>query len=85
MIDLHCHYLPGIDDGPETLAEALALARAAVADGITHAVLTSHVHPGRYPNQRRNLLPAIEQLCRRGGACRHRAAIAPGLRGAAVP
>ncbi|MBP6483247.1 MAG: hypothetical protein KA254_01355 [Rhodoferax sp.] len=60
MIDLHCHYLPGIDDGPETLAEALALARAAVADGITHAVLTSHVHPGRYPNQRRNLLPAIE-------------------------
>jgi protein-tyrosine phosphatase len=60
MIDLHCHYLPGIDDGPETLAEALELARAAVADGITHAVLTSHVHPGRYPNQRRNLLTAIE-------------------------
>ena len=62
MIDLHCHYLPGIDDGPETLAEALSLARAAAADGISHAVLTSHVHPGRYPNQRRNLLLAIEQF-----------------------
>jgi protein-tyrosine phosphatase len=62
MIDLHCHFLPGIDDGPETLAESLDLARAAVADGITHSVLTSHVHPGRYPNERRNLLTAIESF-----------------------
>lgn len=62
MIDLHCHFLPGIDDGPETLIEALDLARAAAADGITHSVLTSHVHPGRYPNQRRNLLTAIENF-----------------------
>lgn len=55
MIDLHCHLLPGIDDGPETLDQALELARAAVSDGITHSVLTSHVHPERYPNQRSNL------------------------------
>jgi protein-tyrosine phosphatase len=62
MIDLHCHLLPGIDDGPETLGQALELARAAVADGITHAVLTSHVHPGRYPNQRQNLEVAVESF-----------------------
>ena len=62
MIDLHCHFLPGIDDGPATLEEALDLARAAVTDGITHSVLTSHVHPGRYPNQRRNLLSAVEKF-----------------------
>jgi protein-tyrosine phosphatase len=55
MIDLHCHLLPGIDDGPQTLDQALELARAAVADGITHSVLTAHVHPGRYPNQRQNI------------------------------
>lgn len=60
MIDLHCHFLPGIDDGPETLEQALELARAAVADGITHSVLTSHVHPGRYPNQRRNIEAAVD-------------------------
>jgi protein-tyrosine phosphatase len=59
MIDLHCHFLPGIDDGPETLEQALDLARAAVADGVTHSVLTSHVHPGRYPNQRKNLEIAV--------------------------
>lgn len=62
MIDLHCHFLPGIDDGPETLEQALELARIAVADGITHSVLTSHVHPGRYPNQRRNLELAVESF-----------------------
>lgn len=62
MIDLHCHFLPGIDDGPETLGEALDLARAAVADGITHSVLTSHVHPNRYPNQRKNLEVAVDSF-----------------------
>lgn len=52
MIDLHCHLLPGIDDGPETLAESVALARAAVADGITVCAVTPHIHPGRYDNTR---------------------------------
>ncbi|HEX2826108.1 MAG TPA: CpsB/CapC family capsule biosynthesis tyrosine phosphatase [Burkholderiales bacterium] len=50
MIDLHCHYLPGIDDGAQTLEESLDLARAAVSAGITTAVMTPHVHPGRYEN-----------------------------------
>jgi len=51
MIDLHCHLLPGIDDGPETMEEALALAAHAVASGITRAVVTPHVHIGRYSNE----------------------------------
>lgn len=50
MIDLHCHYLPGIDDGAQSWAESLDLARASVADGITHAAMTPHIHPGRYEN-----------------------------------
>ena len=33
MIDLHCHVLPGIDDGPETIEGSLELARAAAAAG----------------------------------------------------
>ncbi len=50
MIDLHCHLLPGIDDGPDTLDESLALAKLAVANGITGAVVTPHIHIGRYDN-----------------------------------
>lgn len=52
IIDLHCHFLHGIDDGARNLAESLDLARAAVADGITVSAMTPHIHPGRYPNQK---------------------------------
>ena len=55
MIDLHTHILHGIDDGAETLAESLALARAAVADGITTCAMTPHIHPGRYENFKSSL------------------------------
>ncbi|MDX9944191.1 MAG: CpsB/CapC family capsule biosynthesis tyrosine phosphatase [Azonexus sp.] len=55
MIDLHTHFLPGVDDGAQTLADALSLAKAAVADGIHTAVLTPHVHPGRYDNELKSL------------------------------
>jgi protein-tyrosine phosphatase len=41
-VDVHCHCLPGIDDGPRTTAEALELCRALVADGITTVVATPH-------------------------------------------
>jgi protein-tyrosine phosphatase len=57
MIDLHCHLLPGIDDGPKTLEEALALARASVLDGITHAVVTPHVFAGQWDNTLTTILP----------------------------
>ena len=42
MVDLHCHILPGIDDGAATLEESLAMAESAIADGITHVVATPH-------------------------------------------
>ncbi len=43
MIDLHAHILPGIDDGPRSLEDALEMARLAVADGITTMVATPHL------------------------------------------
>lgn len=42
MIDLHCHILPGLDDGPKTIEESEEMAQAAIADGITHLVATPH-------------------------------------------
>lgn len=51
MIDIHCHFLPGIDDGAEDLPAALALARRAVEDGIYYSMLTPHIQPGRYENR----------------------------------
>lgn len=43
MIDLHAHPLPGVDDGPATLDEALALARATVAAGVEILCATPHI------------------------------------------
>ena len=60
MIDLHTHFLPGIDDGARNLNEALALARAAVADGITVCAMTPHIHPRRYPNLKSALLGHLD-------------------------
>jgi len=48
MVDLHCHILPGIDDGPDNLEESLAMAEDAIADGITHVAATPHASDG-YP------------------------------------
>jgi protein-tyrosine phosphatase len=44
MLDLHCHILPAVDDGPASLDEALAMARFCVQDGITHIIATPHCH-----------------------------------------
>jgi protein-tyrosine phosphatase len=43
VIDIHCHILPGIDDGPTDLESSLEMARAAVAAGITTVVATPHL------------------------------------------
>lgn len=42
MIDLHCHILPGIDDGAQTLEDSVALCRLAAADGCEAMVATPH-------------------------------------------
>ena len=42
MVDLHCHILPGLDDGPATMEESLAMAQSAISDGVTHVVATPH-------------------------------------------
>jgi protein-tyrosine phosphatase len=42
MVDLHCHILPGIDDGAATMEESLTMAETAIEDGITHVVATPH-------------------------------------------
>ena len=44
MIDIHCHILPNVDDGSESLEESIAMAKIAESEGITKIVNTSHCH-----------------------------------------
>lgn len=48
MIDIHCHILPGIDDGADDLKTALKMARIAVKDGVKIVVATPHCYDGVY-------------------------------------
>ena len=63
MIDLHTHILPGLDDGARTLDEALDMARAFVADGVTAIAATPHVRDD-YPTSADVMLRAVEALRR---------------------
>ncbi|MED1863942.1 tyrosine protein phosphatase [Fictibacillus nanhaiensis] len=56
MIDIHSHILPGIDDGAQTLEDALLMAEAAVKEGITHLYATPHHRNGRFENERVSII-----------------------------
>lgn len=62
MYDIHCHLLPNIDDGPDNLEQAVALCRQATENGITHAVTTPHIHPGRWDNDKTTIGRALASL-----------------------
>lgn len=62
MIDLHCHLLPGIDDGAPDLETALEMARVAVADGIATTACTPHIYPGLYDNDGPGIRAAVAAL-----------------------
>jgi protein-tyrosine phosphatase len=62
MIDLHCHILPGIDDGAQTIMESIAMAKLAVQEGITSIIATPHHKNGSYENTKRVILQKVEEL-----------------------
>jgi protein-tyrosine phosphatase len=63
MIDLHCHLLPGVDDGPEDMAEAVEVCRLAAADGCEVMLATPHQrHPFWWNAEREELGLLLRQL-----------------------
>jgi len=61
VIDLHCHTLPGIDDGPPDLATSVQLVRAAADAGIDAIVATPHVS-WQWPNTEETIAGAMREL-----------------------
>ena len=63
MIDIHCHILPGIDDGARSMAEAVEMARIAAGDGIRAIIATPHIADSGTPKEK--ILLAVSVLNRR--------------------
>lgn len=61
VIDLHCHILPGIDDGPGCLAQSIELARAARAGGTSVVAATPHVS-WEWQNRAEDIATAVADL-----------------------
>jgi protein-tyrosine phosphatase len=62
MIDLHCHILPGLDDGPGEIDESIEMAEKAGEDGIHTIVATPHTLNGVYRTETGTILREVRRL-----------------------
>ncbi|MFC4402968.1 tyrosine-protein phosphatase [Gracilibacillus xinjiangensis] len=62
MIDIHCHILPGVDDGAKHTEDSLQMARNAVLQGIDTIIATPHHLNGSYNNYKIEIIEAVKQL-----------------------
>ncbi|MGA1844485.1 MAG: tyrosine-protein phosphatase [bacterium] len=62
MIDLHCHILPGLDDGSQNIEESIMMSRIAYQDGIRTIVATPHTMNGTFVNDREIILAEVDRL-----------------------
>lgn len=62
MIDLHCHILPGIDDGALDEKISLKMAQKAVSEGIHTIVATPHHQNGHYLNEKKDIVKYVQNL-----------------------
>lgn len=61
-VDLHCHPLPGIDDGARSAAEGAELLAGLKRLGFDRVIATPHIRSGMWPNRRETIAPAHAAL-----------------------
>ncbi len=62
MIDIHCHILPGVDDGAKTIEDSMKMAKEAVDEGIHKIIATPHHKNGQYENEKIVVLDKVAEL-----------------------
>lgn len=67
FIDLHLHYLPGVDDGVGSVADATKICRELKAMGYARLVTTPHIRSGMFENRKAGLEQAFAELLRELG------------------
>lgn len=62
IVDIHSHLIPGIDDGVKDHAEALVILKEFERLGFKKIITTPHVYPDYYPNTKKDILTAYNQI-----------------------
>lgn len=62
VIDIHCHVLPGLDDGATDMAETLAMLRIAADEGISDMIVTPHYRAGRFTASPEKIMETLCQV-----------------------
>ena len=62
FVDLHCHWIAGIDDGPRSVDASLAMLKGLHQAGFDTVMATPHMRPGMFDNDRAMLLAAFEAM-----------------------
>jgi protein-tyrosine phosphatase len=62
LCDLHCHYLPNVDDGVRSVEDGLALCRRLAEVGYSTVVATPHMRTGMFDNDKPQLTAAFDQF-----------------------
>jgi len=62
LIDIHCHIIPGVDDGAENIEESLNMAKAAIDEGIQTIIATPHHKNGKYENRKDEVVENVKLL-----------------------
>ena len=63
FIDLHAHWVAGVDDGARSFADSMNLLSALHSAGFDKVVATPHMRPGMFDNTREHLSAAYEATC----------------------
>lgn len=77
-IDIHCHILPGMDDGARDMAETLAMLRIAAGEGISDMIVTPHYRAGRFTASPVKTLEKLRQVQEAAAAHRIPVRLHPG-------
>lgn len=63
FVDIHCHVLPGLDDGAKNIADTKEMLAAYRQLGYKKIIATPHVLKGSYPNRKETIYPAYDKVC----------------------
>lgn len=64
LVDVHCHILPGVDDGAKSMEEALELLKTQAQQGVRKIILTPHYREGYFETSREEIREVYQRVCR---------------------